>query len=250
MARLAAAVITVSMAVVSCAKSDGKENPNIPSDDHGRGDSSALGDTSHAGDSFHPGDTGHGGDAVTTGDPYQPGDPNVSCPQDCTGLLYTACSCSSADPCGWVGDSTCDAQCATLFPSNHFEDPVDCAAHAYRSFSITARFYCYPKGDATYAIAFGDSVDRTDETTSGLMAWSVYSNKPPVWAMATVEGADPGAFVRACSAQAGTQGVTKRVTKVFKITDTNTSAVVADESCDTTSSPTCTFGEPSLQYDW
>lgn len=44
----------------------------------------------------------------------------------CNQMAYTNCTCAASDPCGWVGDQTCDQFCATEYPGG-FEDPVDCA---------------------------------------------------------------------------------------------------------------------------
>lgn len=56
-------------------------------------------------------------------------DGGEGCGSECTDLLYTACTCGTSDPCGWLGDGYCDllpanASCA-LFET-HFDDTVDC----------------------------------------------------------------------------------------------------------------------------
>lgn len=48
------------------------------------------------------------------------------CDGACDDLYYTACTCGAADPCGWQGDGYCDDTCATEFPSDYFDDAVDC----------------------------------------------------------------------------------------------------------------------------
>jgi len=50
----------------------------------------------------------------------------VACNGQCDLLQHTACTCSSADPCGWVGDGTCDDACYAMFPDNHLTDAIDC----------------------------------------------------------------------------------------------------------------------------
>jgi hypothetical protein len=50
----------------------------------------------------------------------------AACNADCQSGTYSACSCSSTDPCNWQGDGVCDATCATSFPADHFVDPSDC----------------------------------------------------------------------------------------------------------------------------
>ncbi|MBP7126523.1 hypothetical protein KBD49_09190 [Myxococcota bacterium] len=53
------------------------------------------------------------------------GQPDLVATQ-CDQLYYTPCTCASADPCGWIGDDFCDADCATSFPEDHFVDTADC----------------------------------------------------------------------------------------------------------------------------
>lgn len=50
----------------------------------------------------------------------------AACSADCQAGTYSACSCSSADPCNWQGDNVCDAVCASNFPSDYFNDSADC----------------------------------------------------------------------------------------------------------------------------
>jgi hypothetical protein len=50
----------------------------------------------------------------------------TACSADCQAGTYSSCSCSSADPCGWQADGTCDASCASNFVSDHFDDAADC----------------------------------------------------------------------------------------------------------------------------
>lgn len=50
----------------------------------------------------------------------------AACTSDCTGAVYSACSCSSVDPCNWAGDGVCDAACSYTYPADHFHDPEDC----------------------------------------------------------------------------------------------------------------------------
>ncbi len=45
----------------------------------------------------------------------------------CSAGTYNNCTCAVDDPCGWQGDGTCDAFCATLFPDASFDDSTDCA---------------------------------------------------------------------------------------------------------------------------
>jgi hypothetical protein len=41
-------------------------------------------------------------------------------------MAYSPCTCSADDPCAWLGDDYCDADCATLFPEDYFVDSADC----------------------------------------------------------------------------------------------------------------------------
>lgn len=50
----------------------------------------------------------------------------AACSADCQAQTYSACSCSSADPCRWRNDGVCDSTCATQFPSDYFNDQADC----------------------------------------------------------------------------------------------------------------------------
>ncbi|OGQ86493.1 MAG: hypothetical protein A2289_17735 [Deltaproteobacteria bacterium RIFOXYA12_FULL_58_15] len=50
----------------------------------------------------------------------------LDCDSECSDLLYTACTCSSSDPCGWQNDGYCDAACADAFPEDYFTDGADC----------------------------------------------------------------------------------------------------------------------------
>lgn len=170
----------------------------------------------------------------------------AQCPQDCTNLIYTACSCSSWDPCGWKGDGYCDSYCADNFPGDHFDDPIDCAPPPTRMFTIRARFVCSSLGDAAYNINYGDAAGYSSDTHQGLGTWFVTSNQPPVWAAATPEGADPGAFVRGCI-EAGSGTVW--VQKVFEILDSTTGQVLVADDCGPASTG-CNFGTPSIQYTW
>lgn len=50
----------------------------------------------------------------------------AACTQDCQAGTYSACSCSSADPCGWKNDGVCDSACAAQFTTDYFNDAADC----------------------------------------------------------------------------------------------------------------------------
>jgi hypothetical protein len=50
----------------------------------------------------------------------------TSCTMDCQDGVYSTCSCSMIDPCGWAGDGICDQACADNFPGDHFDDSADC----------------------------------------------------------------------------------------------------------------------------
>ncbi len=64
------------------------------------------------------------------------GDPTCDCTFDCSRsdlvatqcdqLYYTPCTCGAADPCNWIGDGFCDADCAVTFPDDHLVDTADC----------------------------------------------------------------------------------------------------------------------------
>jgi len=49
-----------------------------------------------------------------------------TCGTECTDLVYTACTCGVADPCGWAGDGACDDYCSDNFGS-YFDDTADCS---------------------------------------------------------------------------------------------------------------------------
>ncbi|MBZ0234325.1 MAG: hypothetical protein K8M05_18495 [Deltaproteobacteria bacterium] len=51
-----------------------------------------------------------------------------ACGGECASGIYSACTCSAADPCGWLGDGVCDSACTANFPADHFDDFSDCAA--------------------------------------------------------------------------------------------------------------------------
>lgn len=51
--------------------------------------------------------------------------PGPSCGNECASLQYTACTCGADDPCGWVGDGTCDADCSQV-TNTPFDDAADC----------------------------------------------------------------------------------------------------------------------------
>jgi Cys-rich repeat protein len=67
------------------------------------------------------------GQTCTAGVCGTSGGGGTDCGTECTDLLYTACTCAAADPCGWQGDSYCDDTCAFIFPADHFDDPADCS---------------------------------------------------------------------------------------------------------------------------
>jgi len=48
------------------------------------------------------------------------------CAGDCALLNFTACSCDPADPCGWVGDGTCEAPFCMDAVGFSFDDAEDC----------------------------------------------------------------------------------------------------------------------------
>ena len=45
----------------------------------------------------------------------------------CEELDYNNCTCDASDPCGWVGDGWCDAECGERYPDNYFDDSADCS---------------------------------------------------------------------------------------------------------------------------
>jgi|GEM_PF-5924584 len=45
----------------------------------------------------------------------------------CDNFAYIDCTCAAADPCGWKDDGYCDDICEMGFPSDFFDDSVDCA---------------------------------------------------------------------------------------------------------------------------
>ncbi len=49
----------------------------------------------------------------------------AACDGDCAGNTYTACTCGTADPCGWGDDGYCDADCAEV-AATPFDDGDDC----------------------------------------------------------------------------------------------------------------------------
>jgi hypothetical protein len=55
------------------------------------------------------------------------GEPTPPCGGSCDLGYYDACTCSSADPCGWSNDGYCDDACYQAFPADHFEDALDCS---------------------------------------------------------------------------------------------------------------------------
>lgn len=61
-------------------------------------------------------------------------DDSEDCQGKCTGLcqrgVYTRCTCSREDPCGWAGDGTCDDSCLTSgIVDEMFEDVEDCSGN-------------------------------------------------------------------------------------------------------------------------
>jgi len=64
------------------------------------------------------------------------GEVNCQCEYDCTktdlvssqcaDYSYTPCTCSASNPCSFIGDGFCDADCATYYPEDHLDDPDDC----------------------------------------------------------------------------------------------------------------------------
>lgn len=45
----------------------------------------------------------------------------------CSWKMATTCTCSSADPCGFVNNGSCEDICAEFYPDDHFDDSADCA---------------------------------------------------------------------------------------------------------------------------
>lgn len=71
-------------------------------------------------------------DSDEPSDTDEPGDssPNDGCGTSCDDGHYTACTCGASDPCDWRADGYCDAQCAELYPNNHFSDAADCGSNS------------------------------------------------------------------------------------------------------------------------
>lgn len=61
----------------------------------------------------------------STSNPPPPPGQNTACNGACLTASYNACTCGSADPCGWSGDGFCDASCAQY--ETHFDDSQDCS---------------------------------------------------------------------------------------------------------------------------
>ncbi len=82
-----------------------------------------------------------------------PPPPAEACGGDCEAGTLNACTCSSSDPCGWVGNSSCEAtSCRSLVGAGAFNDSADCG-----SWDPT------PEGDEDYALtAVYDDLDNGD----------------------------------------------------------------------------------------
>jgi hypothetical protein len=78
----------------------------------------------------------HFDDSADCGSPSPP----PACDGDCAARRYTACTCGTADPCGWARNGTCDDACAGVAGAD-FDDSADCAAPppaTGRTFIVTA----------------------------------------------------------------------------------------------------------------
>lgn len=73
---------------------------------------------------------GAGGGAAGTGGSAGSGGTQEPCDGACASRQYDACTCSQADPCGWVGDSRCDDACYAVAPVDHLDDSLDCGGAA------------------------------------------------------------------------------------------------------------------------
>lgn len=96
------------------------------------------------------------------------------CEGACASGLYTACTCATSDPCGWLADGTCDGYCAAAFPGDYFDDFSDCAAACaedcsnltYSACSCAAVDPCNWQGDGVCDSACADSfpADHFDDS--------------------------------------------------------------------------------------
>lgn len=67
------------------------------------------------------------------------GGPSGLCDGQCTALQYTACTCAVDDPCGWVGDGTCDRSGCGSVTEAAFDDSADCSGSTGElTFGVTA----------------------------------------------------------------------------------------------------------------
>ncbi|MBN1773118.1 MAG: hypothetical protein JXB32_17765 [Deltaproteobacteria bacterium] len=69
------------------------------------------------------------------------------CDGDCDAHRYTACSCDTADPCGWRANGVCDADACAAVAGADFDDSADCVT-ADPTFGVTS--------------VYGDGLDPSD----------------------------------------------------------------------------------------
>ncbi len=71
-------------------------------------------------------DGGAGWDAEVAWDAAVDASITLPCLGTCDASAYNACTCGSADPCGWQANGVCDDACLAWLPSSHFDDLLDC----------------------------------------------------------------------------------------------------------------------------